>query len=104
MIRMRLFWVLLFLITAGNLSAQQILFRNYSVEQGLCSNTVWCISQDNQGYMWFGTKNGLSRFDGYRFKSYQFNQQIPGSIGDNFIHDICEFDPKTFWIATEKGI
>ncbi|WP_187774963.1 hybrid sensor histidine kinase/response regulator transcription factor [Pedobacter sp. BS3] len=88
----------------NNLFGQQILFKNYSVEDGLCSNTVWCIAQDDQGYMWFGTKNGLSRFDGYRFKSYQFNKQKPGSLGDNFIHDICRYDTKNLWVATERGV
>lgn len=84
--------------------AQQIYFRNYSATDGLCSNTVWCISQDDQGYMWFGTKNGLSRFDGYKFKSYQFNKNIQGSIGNNFIRAICRFDAKTYWIGTEGGL
>lgn len=94
-------WLLLLGTAAG---AQQILFRNYSVSDGLCSNTVWSIAQDKEGYMWFGTKHGLNRFDGYAFKSYQFRKDIPGSIGNNFIHAICRYDDKNFWIGTESGI
>jgi signal transduction histidine kinase/ligand-binding sensor domain-containing protein/DNA-binding response OmpR family regulator len=84
--------------------SQQILFRNYSVTNGLCSNTVWTIAQDDKGYMWFGTKNGLNRFDGYEFKSYQFHKEDKQSIGNNFIHVICKYDNKTFWIGTEDGV
>ncbi len=104
MVALRFFCLVVLLLVGECLRAQQILFRNYSVEQGLCSNTVWCINQDQQGYLWFGTKNGLSRFDGYNFKTYQFNERVPGSLGDNFIHDICAVDSITFWIATEKGV
>lgn len=96
--------VLLLLAGRECLIAQQLLFRNYAVEDGLCANTVWCINQDHQGYMWFGTKNGLSRFDGYNFKSYQLNKDNPNSIGNNFIHAICEIDEKTAWVATEEGV
>lgn len=84
--------------------SQQILFRNYSVINGLCSNTVWSISQDDKGYMWFGTKNGLNRFDAYQFKSYQFRKDDKHSLGNNFIHSICKYDRKNYWIGTEKGV
>ncbi|MEC3880120.1 hybrid sensor histidine kinase/response regulator transcription factor [Parapedobacter sp. 10938] len=104
MAAVRLLGLLVSLLVGTPLAAQQILFRNYSVEDGLRSNTVWCITQDAQGYMWFGTKNGLSRFDGYQFKSYQFDEQAEGSLGNNFIHDICAFDSTTFWVGTEKGV
>ncbi|OAQ40355.1 hypothetical protein A5893_05220 [Pedobacter psychrophilus] len=82
----------------------QIVFRNYSVADGLRSNTVWSITQDDQGYMWFGTKNGISRFDGYQFKSYQFDKQNKNSLSDNFIHSILKFDDETFWLGTESGV
>ncbi|MGV3509043.1 MAG: ligand-binding sensor domain-containing protein, partial [Sphingobacteriaceae bacterium] len=88
----------------SNALAQQMLFRNYSVLNGLTSNTVWCIGQDNKGYMWFGTKNGISRFDGYQFKAYQFNKKNPESLGNNFVLAITQVDDKTFWIATQGGV
>lgn len=83
---------------------QKILFRNYTVTDGLCANTVWDVEQDDQGYMWFGTKYGLSRFDGYNFKSFQANKKIPGSIGNSFIRKIFKYDSKTFWIGTDEGV
>ena len=84
--------------------AQKILFRHYTVTDGLCANTIWDIQQDEQGYMWFGTKYGLSRFDGYTFKSFQHQKGISGSIGNNFIRKIFKYDAKTFWIGTDEGI
>ncbi len=86
------------------LAGQQILFRNYSVKEGLCSNTVWTIAQDDNGYMWFGTRNGLNRFDGYKFTTYKFHENDPHSLGDNFVHKIFRYDKKTLWIGTEKGL
>src|SRR5690606_34592884 len=104
MVALRFFCLVVLLLVGECLRAQQILFRNYSVEQGLCSNTVWCINQDQQGYLWFGTKNGLSRFDGYNFKTYQCNVRVTGLLGENFIHYNCAVDSITFWIVTEKAV
>ena len=83
---------------------QHIFFRHYTVTDGLCANTVWDIEQDAQGYMWFGTKYGLSRFDGYSFKSFQYQKDLAGSIGNNFIRKIFKYNATTFWIGTEEGI
>ncbi|RYG37389.1 MAG: hypothetical protein EOO01_30215, partial [Chitinophagaceae bacterium] len=99
-----IFGTMVWLLACLQIRAQQILFRNYSVKDGLCSNTIWNIEQDEQGYMWFGTKNGLNRFNGYEFTTYQFKKEDKHSIGNNFIHAICQFDNKTFWIGTEGGI
>ncbi|GAA4307340.1 hybrid sensor histidine kinase/response regulator transcription factor [Compostibacter hankyongensis] len=84
--------------------AQQILFRNYTVNDGLCSNTVWAISQDEQGYMWFGTKDGLNRFDGYRFKSYRFDKDDSISLGNNWVRIITNYNEDSCLIGTEKGV
>jgi ligand-binding sensor domain-containing protein len=84
--------------------AQKIFFRHYTVMDGLSANTIWDIEQDEQGYMWFGTKYGLSRFDGYNFKSFQYQKGVAGSIGNNFIRKIFKFDARTFWIGTDEGV
>ncbi len=61
----------------GITPAQPYYFRHYQVEDGLSNNTVLCGRQDKTGFLWFGTKDGLNRFDGYRFR--RFNPQNPVS-------------------------
>ncbi|WP_346239374.1 hybrid sensor histidine kinase/response regulator transcription factor [Niabella insulamsoli] len=104
----QLFFICLFLFPFVFLqhivSAQQVLFRNYSVNDGLSSNTVWNIVQDDQGYMWFGTKNGLNRFDGHTFKVYQARSAAATTAGNSFIHSICRYGPAHFWVGTEDGL
>ncbi len=79
--------------------AQRVQFRNYTVNNGLPSNTVWNIIQDDQGFIWLGTKNGLTKFDGIHFKNYQISGQ-----GLSFIHSISRVDENIYWIGTENGL
>lgn len=97
-------WLLLLCLGSQDVLAQKMFFRNYTVSDGLCANTIWDIAQDEQGFMWFGTKYGLNRFDGYEFKSFQFNKNVAGTIGNNFIRKIFKYDNFTFWIGTDEGI
>lgn len=102
--RILTFTVLLTILHAGAHAQERIHFRNYTVTDGLKSNTIWAISQDEQGYMWFGTKDGLSRFDGYQFKSFKLDKKNSSSIGNNFIRKIFKYDARTYWIGTEEGV
>lgn len=79
-------------------------FKNYKIENGLSSNSVWTVMQDSKGFMWFGTKDGLNRFDGRNFKVYRnsFNDSL--SIGHNFIHCIKEDSRKRMLIGTRQGL
>ncbi|WP_187294768.1 hybrid sensor histidine kinase/response regulator transcription factor [Chitinophaga pinensis] len=97
-----LFYCLIFL--CYQTSGQQIRFRNYSVAEGLPSSTVRTIAQDDQGYLWFGTKNGISRFDGYQFRNFQYKKNDATSLGNNFLHCITRIDSTHLWIGTESGI
>ena len=54
--------------------------------------------------MWFGTKDGLNRFDGYTFKIFRNNRNDSGSIGSNFIHSIYEDKNGTLWVGGENGL
>ncbi|WP_169435027.1 sensor histidine kinase [Neolewinella persica] len=70
----RLFIILLTLLLAGPLSAQLPPLPyaiNYGVEDGLPSSEVYVVMEDSRGYMWFGTDNGVARFDGYEFTTYE---------------------------------
>ena len=68
-----------------HLHAQESLikFERINNEQGLLSNGVPSIVQDDKGFMWFGTLDGLNRYDGYNFKVYRQDPEVPGSLSDN---------------------
>lgn len=79
-------------------------FKHYQVEDGLSHNTVFCALQDDKGFMWFGTKDGLNRYDGNHFKIFRHSEDDSLSIGNNFVHQLFEDDDKQLWIGTEGGI
>lgn len=89
---------------AANALAQPYYFRHYEVEQGLANNTVECSLQDRRGFMWFGTRDGLNRFDGYSFKTFQKEPNNPESLGNNFVHSLYEDINGTLWVGTEHGL
>jgi ligand-binding sensor domain-containing protein len=62
-----------------------IVFDHISVEQGLSQVSVFCILQDRKGFMWFGTEDGLNRYDGYTFKTYKYEAGNLRSLGGNVI-------------------
>lgn len=97
---------LLFLIIslATCISIHASYFRNYQVEDGLSNNSVWSVVQDSEGFMWFGTNDGLNRFDGKEFKIYRKQQGDSLSIGHNFIHCIKEDSQKRLLIGTRSGV
>ena len=74
-------------------------------ENGLSQNTVHSILQDNNGFIWFATEDGLNEYDGYKFKVYKNNSMDKNSIPDNFIWTIYEDRDGTLWIGTNnKGL
>ncbi len=69
------FSLLLLLSFNQNISAQNetLRFEHIGIEEGLSNNNVLAIFQDSKGYMWFGTEDGLNKYDGYSFTKYQFD-------------------------------
>ncbi|HWK04936.1 MAG TPA: two-component regulator propeller domain-containing protein [Puia sp.] len=92
------------LIACPLLYGQPYYFRHFQVENGLSNNAVICSLQDKKGFLWFGTKDGLDRFDGYTFKIFRSDPDDSGSIGSNFIHCLYEGPDGTLWVGTEKGL
>lgn len=87
-------------------SAQQhdLRFEKIGFEQGLSSETVISILQDSKGYMWFGTLDGLCKYDGYSFTKYQFDPNDSNSISQNFIYTIYEDTYGAIWLSTFEGL
>lgn len=78
-------------------------FNYLTVENGLSQSAVVCIFQDSKGFMWFGTQDGLNRYDGYKFKIFKNNPSDPQSLTDNFIFSIFEDQSNTLYIETQSG-
>jgi ligand-binding sensor domain-containing protein/signal transduction histidine kinase len=94
--------ILLFFSTVA--SGQSYYFRHYQVEDGLSNNAVLNCLQDNKGFLWFGTKDGLNRFDGYTFKVFRNDPEDKASIGNNFIHCLYMDNNHVLWAGTDKGL
>ena len=79
-------------------------FSHLGVEDGLSQVSVLDIFQDSDGYIWFGTRNGANRYDGYEFVIYQNEVNNNATLTDNYIRGFAEDDRKNIWIATSNGI
>lgn len=85
------------------LRAQEYYFRHYEVVNGLSHNTVHCSVQDDNGFMWFGTKNGLNRFDGRQFEVHQSIASDSLSLGSGFI-ECLDYSNDKLWVGTDNGL
>lgn len=79
-------------------------FRSLNTENGLSQNTVLSILQDQTGFMWFGTKDGLNKYDGNKITVYRQNENQPRCLGNNTIWSLLELPDGTIWAGTDRGI
>jgi len=97
--------ILLALRLALPVAAQQhYYFRHYQVEDGLSNNTVISILQDRDGFMWFGTKEGLNRFDGYQIKVFNLDHDYERSLTKDLIYSLYTDEHGTMWVGAQKGL
>ncbi len=82
----------------------QIKFNHISIEDGLSESVVFCIIQDSYGFMWFGTQDGINRYDGYKFKVYKNDNGKSDTVCDNSIRSLVEDKNRNLWIGTENGL
>lgn len=84
-----------------NFQAQQYIFRNYSVEDGVAQSQVYSVIQDRRGILWFGTQGGgLTCYDGVRFKTFTERD----GLLNNTVNQIKEDAKGNLWIATKTGL
>ena len=76
-------------------------FKTLDIQDGLSQNTVNAILQDKQGFMWFGTKDGLNRFDGLSFRIFKKENS---ALGNNFITALHEDKEGNIWVGTDAGV
>lgn len=84
--------------------ASPFYFKHYQVQDGLSNNTIRCCVQDAQGFMWFGSRDGLNRFDGYSFRVFRNDSDFPSSIGNNMINSLAIDRNGNLWVGTNKGL
>ncbi|MFI5252189.1 MAG: two-component regulator propeller domain-containing protein [Bacteroidota bacterium] len=79
---------------------KELMFEHLTVKEGLSQGSVLCVFQDSYGFMWFGTQDGLNKFDGYEFQIFKHNPADSNSINDNFIIYIAEDTNHILWLGT----
>ncbi len=79
-------------------------FQRLNVEQGLPQSRVTAITQDSRGFLWLGTEDGLSRFDGYQFVVYREEERNPRSFSGGYIYALYAAPTGALWIGTEQGL
>jgi signal transduction histidine kinase/ligand-binding sensor domain-containing protein/DNA-binding response OmpR family regulator len=98
-----IFLLAIFVLTFLNAQEREISFDIISVHDGLSDLTVNSITQDYEGYMWFGTNNGLNRYDGIEFTHYYIEGNNPNSLKGNIISCMLEDSRNNLWIGTTGG-
>ena len=87
----------------GLRAEEHYLVSHYSIENGMSQNTVMSILQDKQGYMWFGTWDGLNRFDGYNFQTFKAMEDGEEAKVNNRVDIIYEDEEEQLWWMTYDG-
>ncbi len=97
--------VVLFCLFTAPLSAQieTIQFDHLAQVKGLGTRSITSIIQDDKGFLWFGSQDGLLRFDGYELKVFKSNLKNKNSLADNNIRALAKDQQGNLWIATQGG-
>ena len=100
-----LFYICIFLLFGLNTSiAQEISFNHLTTNDGLSNNSVMDIYQDEKGFIWLGTRNGLNLYNGNKFITYKFHKDTPYSLTSSNINNITGNGKGEIYIKTAQGI
>ncbi|NGP77837.1 response regulator [Balneolaceae bacterium YR4-1] len=92
-----------FCLIASDAFSQEVNFRHITIDDGLSQNAVYAILQDSRGFMWFGTKDGLNRYDGRNFVVYQHNPFDSTSISNAYVTRLVEDRNANIWTGSLTG-
>lgn len=99
--------ILIFLLfVAQILNAQDLSlkFRSIGLDQGLSQGTIHCIIQDEKGFVWIGTEDGLNRYDGYSFKVFRHQHNGKPGLSNSSIMSLLQDSEGIIWVGTELGL
>jgi ligand-binding sensor domain-containing protein len=101
----KLFNFFLFSTVICSINAQELGsgFQKLTLKNGLSNNDLLCITQDSKGFMWFGTHNGLNKFDGYKFTVFRKKKNSSNSLSDNIVRSVGEDSEGNIWLGTNDG-
>ncbi|MDR2118452.1 MAG: response regulator [Tannerellaceae bacterium] len=94
----------LWFFACAGAGADTFRFVHYGVSHGLGSNSVRAIAEDDRGFLWFGTDNGLYRFDGYTFKPFYREPGDSAGPGCNYIYSLYRDRSGRLWAGTSDGV
>lgn len=103
MIKLTTFFLLLAVTTTFSRNGNPR-FDYLTIDQGLSSNHTRFVYQDEKGFLWIATEDGLNRYDGYTFKHYKHDPKNRNSLSDNAVYSIYEDEENFFWITTRNGL
>ena len=81
-----------------------LIFKHITPKEGLSQTSVITILQDYKGYLWFGTRDGLNKYDGSKFITFRHNSEDPLSLSHSWITCIFEDTDNNLWIGTKNGL
>src|ERR1043165_35592 len=96
--------LLMLLLGFHCLLSQQLRFKHITSEEGLSTNFVKAIIQDDKGFMWFGTQDGLNKYDGYQIRVFKSDPSIPGTLVNPEITILKQVRPDLMLIGTRNGL
>jgi len=108
--RYYLSFIFLFFLAAAPVNPEtlntDIHFKRFSIEEGLLQYRINCILQDSKGFMWFGTNDGLNKYDGYNFRTYKHEPGVADTLSSQWVTCLLEdrLNPGILWIGTDYGL
>ena len=91
------------IMVCSAVSSESLENPRLTIADGLSNNSITAIYQDNNGFLWIGTEDGLNRYDGYKYITYRHNPSDPFSISGNHIQCIIQDKDNNLWVGTRNN-
>jgi ligand-binding sensor domain-containing protein len=107
MANLRYLFCLLLLVFAGVVTCYAqtgIKFKHLGINEGLSQNSVFCMLQDYNGFVWIGTEDGLNQYDGYEFTIYKHKNEDKTSLSHSQVNALLEDNQHNLWVGTSGGL